>query len=358
MSIMSEPPFNTATDQNIAIAYVSAFIFIFFLTLFPLGGNRMIAWDFVGPKVEDEERREMVRLKRQAIFRSWRTIASTFSSFVKGYRRNGESTVKEHSSGEDLSVEHEKSFQAKYDRESIPPEAPSCLSSRTLNMILNASLADVATILPREPEGVRSAEDLITVSTRVISPAPSLTQAETVTQVEQRGGIAKEVRFDELSPPPCRTMTRRLLLNFRTFALGLLSPASLSVILAFPIDLITPLKGLLVSLPNSPIPNAPDGQPPLAFIMDTATFVGAASVPLGLICLGSALARLKVPMNAWNTMPLGSILSLAVGKIVLMPVLGVLICQGLTNVGVIDKDDKVLRFVCIREERLDEMRNV
>ncbi len=34
MSIMSEPPFNTATDQNIAIAYVSAFIFIFFVSFF------------------------------------------------------------------------------------------------------------------------------------------------------------------------------------------------------------------------------------------------------------------------------------------------------------------------------------
>ncbi len=32
MSIMSGPPFNAATDQNIAIAYVSAFIFIFFVS--------------------------------------------------------------------------------------------------------------------------------------------------------------------------------------------------------------------------------------------------------------------------------------------------------------------------------------
>ncbi|PSR83799.1 hypothetical protein PHLCEN_2v5613 [Hermanssonia centrifuga] len=312
----------------------------------------MIAWDFVGPEVEDEERREMLRLKQQTVFRNWRTMPSTFSSFLKHYCQNGESIVEEHASGEDL---HEKSFQEKYDGESVPSQAPSCLSSRTLNRNLNVSFAGVATILPRESESVRSAEDIITVS-RVMSPAPSLTQADTLTQVEQhssRGGTAKEVHFHEPSPPPHQSMMRRLLLNFRTFALGLLSPASLSVILAFPIALITPLKGLLVSLPNSPIPNAPDGQPPLAFIMDTASFVGAASVPLGLICLGSALARLKVPMNAWKTMPLGSILSLAVGKIVLMPVLGVLICQGLTNVGVIDKDDKVLRFVCIYIKTID-----
>ena len=52
-------------------------------------------------------------------------------------------------------------------------------------------------------------------------------------------------------------------------------------------------------------------------------------------------------MGGWHTMPSGSILTLAVGKIVLMPVLGVAICQGLTSVGVIDKNDKVLRFVCM-----------
>ena len=80
-----------------------------------------------------------------------------------------------------------------------------------------------------------------------------------------------------------------------------------------------------------------------------STFVGAGSVPLGLICLGSALARLKVPMNreSWRTMPTGSILALAVGKMCVLPVLGVLIVGGLTHVGVVPRDDKVLRFVCM-----------
>ena len=36
-------------------------------------------------------------------------------------------------------------------------------------------------------------------------------------------------------------------------------------------------------------PVAPDGQPPLAFVLDMANFVGAASIPIGLIGLGSTL---------------------------------------------------------------------
>lgn len=82
--------------------------------------------------------------------------------------------------------------------------------------------------------------------------------------------------------------------------------------------------------------------------MDAASFIGNASVPLGLICLGSALARLNVPRgNEWGKLPIGAIGGLAVCKMILMPVIGVLICRGLVGVGVIDKEDKVLQFVCM-----------
>jgi hypothetical protein len=49
----------------------------------------------------------------------------------------------------------------------------------------------------------------------------------------------------------------------------------------------------------------------------------------------------------WMRMPLGAIGSLTAVRMLLMPVLGVLICQGLTILGVMSKDDKVLRFVCM-----------
>ncbi|KAJ7148770.1 auxin efflux carrier [Mycena crocata] len=95
------------------------------------------------------------------------------------------------------------------------------------------------------------------------------------------------------------------------------------------------------------IPSGPDGRPPLSFLFDTANFIGAASVPLGLICLGSALARLEVPRGRWNQLPVGAILSMACGRMLLMPVLGVLVAKGLTHAGIIPRDDKVLQFVCI-----------
>ena len=70
-------------------------------------------------------------------------------------------------------------------------------------------------------------------------------------------------------------------------------------------------------------------------------------MPLGLVCLGSALARLKVPRNQWKELPIGAIMGLAIGKMIIAPVLGVLIIKGMVNAGIIDADDKPLRFVCM-----------
>lgn len=122
------------------------------------------------------------------------------------------------------------------------------------------------------------------------------------------------------------------------------------IVSAFVISVIPSLKGLFVTLPTSPA--APDGQPPLAVILDAATFLGGASVPLGLTGLGSALARIHVPRSEWKRLPFGSILGLAVGRMILQPILGVVIVQGLTRTGMISKDDKVLQFVSMYVTRL------
>jgi hypothetical protein len=143
--------------------------------------------------------------------------------------------------------------------------------------------------------------------------------------------------------------TKKILTLGLTFLKSLLNPPSIAILCSFPIALIPPLKALFVKVPSVHMPSAPDGLPPLAFFLDTTAFIGAASVPLGLICLGSALARLTVPRDreGWRTLPVGAITGFAVGKMIVMPVLGVLIVQGLVKGGVIPREDKVLQFVCM-----------
>lgn len=60
----------------------------------------------------------------------------------------------------------------------------------------------------------------------------------------------------------------RALAVARSAARSLLMPCSVTIVFSIVIAVVTPLKALFTPVANSPIPNAPDGQPPLAFILD------------------------------------------------------------------------------------------
>lgn len=78
---------------------------------------------------------------------------------------------------------------------------------------------------------------------------------------------------------------------------GMLMPVSLAVIVAIPCSIILPLKALFIQTSGwtgTRMPDAPNGFPPLNFILDTTTFLGGMTVPAMLILLGASFARLKV----------------------------------------------------------------
>ncbi|KAF8132747.1 auxin efflux carrier [Boletus edulis] len=152
----------------------------------------------------------------------------------------------------------------------------------------------------------------------------------------------------ETKSEPATPLYRRLARFGYRFLQTLISPCSLSIIIAFIISIVPVLKALFVpDVPGVDMPTAPDGQAPLAIILNTTTFIGGASIPLGLMTLGSALARMEVPGGRLRSLPLGAIGALAIARLVIMPILGVLITQGLTHAGLLNAEDNVLRFVCI-----------
>ncbi|SGZ41095.1 related to Protein ECM3 [Hanseniaspora guilliermondii] len=125
-------------------------------------------------------------------------------------------------------------------------------------------------------------------------------------------------------------------------------PCPLSVIIALIIAFIPWLKALFVST-NVSMANAPDNLPPLSFIMDYASYVGAASVPFGLLLLGATLGSLDI-----KTLPKGfitAVIFMLVARQVFMPVIGILWCNRIAESGWLDMTSglsKVLLFViCI-----------
>ncbi|KIJ64052.1 hypothetical protein HYDPIDRAFT_112578 [Hydnomerulius pinastri MD-312] len=289
MSITASAPFNGTEDENLAVAYIAAFILVFFITLFVFGGIKWIPMDFDGPDVEDEEVRERLRMKQKKI-----GVALERSIILlKGQHHS------KYSSAEEVT----------YDAEKV------------------SSTADRAVL------SSRPSDDPISARTTIVQHDHPPAQGLDETKVEP--AIPKGLRH-------------RIYRQAWNLLQTLLNPCSISILGSFIISVVPVLKALFVpGVPGVNIAPAPDGQPPLAIIMNTATFIGAASVPLGLMTLGSALARLQLPGGRWSALPLGAIGSLAIGRMVIMPVLGVLICQGLTNIGMIDANNNVLRFVCI-----------
>ena len=183
-----------------------------------------------------------------------------------------------------------------------------------------------------------------TLALPVAVPYAATTSAKTA--VPEDDDILPTTAATPLPAPSIRTrpsISRRLWNFIKT----LNTPPTIAIFIAFPVALIPKLKWLFIpsTLPGAPV--GPDGLPPLAFILDTATFVGNGSVPMGLICLGSALARLSVP-KPWTRLPLGAIGVFTLFKLFLMPVIGILLCAFFTSVlPIIHADDKVLRFVCM-----------
>ncbi|EJS41702.1 ecm3p [Saccharomyces arboricola H-6] len=132
---------------------------------------------------------------------------------------------------------------------------------------------------------------------------------------------------------------------FVFFLKNCLRPCSMAVILALIIAFIPWVKALFVTSSHTPkIKQAPDNAPALTFIMDFTSYVGAASVPFGLILLGATLGRLKIGKlypGFWK-----SAVVLVFLRQCIMPIFGVLWCDRLVKAGWLNwEDDKMLLFV-------------
>jgi auxin efflux carrier family protein len=263
------------------------------VTLFPLGGFLIITKDFDGPDVESEELRERIRIRRKQL------AEAVFS--LRHLPRNRRHSEK-----------------------------------------------------PCDVEAIKNCQDKVTMSRHETESSMTGTEWTTSTVTSPTSTLAPgdlvHAALAEHTPPKANDYSsRHLQSRTKRFMGELLKPMPIVVVFSILISLVDPLKALF--LPPSPTfhphfrPIAPDGKPPLAFILDSATFIGGASVPIGLICLGSALAHLRV--GSGTIFPRGAIAALALAKMAVTPILGVGLTRLFVHAGFIHRDDKVLQFVCM-----------
>ena len=164
-----------------------------------------------------------------------------------------------------------------------------------------------------------------------------------------------------LQVPP---RSRRVITAIR----AMVTPISAIVAISLLIALVDSLKALFVSFEGGPSWNGPDGKPPLAFVIDTgssiplfifaefsdavrwlrkAKLIGAICVPMTLFLLGVSFARMDVRLNRESGLPISSLLSVCVSKMIIMPVIGFFITRAMITGGLINPESKVQIFVAI-----------
>lgn len=131
------------------------------------------------------------------------------------------------------------------------------------------------------------------------------------------------------------------------FLSNFMRPPSMALIISITLTMIPWTRALFHQDPGHShgIPMAPDGHPPLSFIMDITSFVGAAEVPLGLATLGATISRLSLrglPKGFWKSVVLMTLL-----KLVVLPIIAIAWAQKMRSLGWIAADNHIAIFVMI-----------
>ncbi|KAI0782582.1 auxin efflux carrier [Abortiporus biennis] len=319
-SVTQQAPFDPTTDPQLGVSFVAIFIVSYHLVFWVCGAAHSLSWDYLPgvPQGEDAERRLRWNQKpvgrfianhilRQNIPPPFTPTCEVTSDDEKG---------KEHVTTENVEVTNQFK-ESKMDLEKDPDiqltRRTSHLSALSYRSPIPQSSTSAAPALPPLPP----------------SPAPPEEQPQDSSS-----------RLSFFLPPVLQKVLKHVSVLF--------GPVTTTLLISLPIALIQPLKALFVDVSSMGGPNwkGPDGRPPLAFVIDTAEFVGDIAIPLALILLGSSFARLKVPRPI-SRLPILAMIAVALAKMLILPVIGVLMIQGMVSGGLIDKDAKVEKFVAM-----------
>ncbi|KAH8096604.1 auxin efflux carrier [Cristinia sonorae] len=301
LTVTQQPPFDPLTDPALGVSYVAIFIVSYNLVFWVFGAARSLSWDYLPgvPQGQDAELRNLTWKEKPLGSLVSRYIIRKPSKTIIGLALTsiGKSEATEN---------NEKSPSSLVEHPAASSRTPSIHGSVT------SRHASITTIPVPSP------------------PAAPVLEQDPATSVH-RGQI--------LSVPP--VISRAL-----QPVLAAMHPVTIALLVSLPIALLNPLKALFVDIADigGPTYRGPDGRPPLAFIIDTAELLGNIAVPLALILLGASFARLQIPRPI-SRLPLPAMISVAVAKMVVLPVIGVIIVQGMVRSGMIPHEARVEKFV-------------
>ncbi|KDE09543.1 hypothetical protein, variant [Microbotryum lychnidis-dioicae p1A1 Lamole] len=330
-------PFAGQADADLAIAYVAIFILIFYITLFPMRGTWFIQADYTRVKPSSDDEEEEVGANTAG----WPGTREKVTHLLNRGRK-AQPTCPEAET--DLSS----------GEENVPATERTVDPTRQMATFSDLSTAQAAAVDDTSEHNRKWSFDRAQLQaaqhererlkTIMASPAQSVFGDETV-EVSESDGQARRINgdggasFEKAGPSNEQGSSSSVLQagkwvhfakELNSFVASCITPPTILLVFALVCALVRPVKALFLDASYSFHPTAPDGLPPLAIVLDTAAFLGNASVPLGLIVLGSALQRMKLPRPI-SRLPFASITALAVAKLVILPVFGFFFVQALVR---------------------------
>ncbi|RKP04466.1 hypothetical protein THASP1DRAFT_26921, partial [Thamnocephalis sphaerospora] len=257
---------------------------VFNATLFPLGGYRFIQKDF--QKLYDEEVVEAgVSMRLSQSNESVKDLADAVDKIITPV--GSETLAVDQISLATATLEHE--YQPASQNASTTPN-----NDHSAGLPVYSDESSLASYVA--PAVVNSRDSSVGLS----APPSVSTKGKPSSAASRTGGAT----YSRLG---------LWLAKARYFLMVFVSPVNLSVLLGLIIAFIPTLKRLFIYSAR-----ADGSEPPLAFVYEVASFIGAGSVPLSVANLGAALAKLQM-----RSAHPPSAIALTVFKLIITPLIAV-----------------------------------
>ncbi|KAE9390136.1 hypothetical protein BT96DRAFT_865823 [Gymnopus androsaceus JB14] len=312
-SVTANAPFNGTSDVELGVSFVSIFIMVYHIFFWVFGAAASLQWDFLPGVPQGEEAMKRVAWNEKPIGRL----------VYRWFYQQGKTPEL---ISEEVNSAGGGGIQSQPMEEGVDPDVQLARRVSRLSAIAPLHISRIQSSQAQPNSSIRSRNSFGTTLPLTIDP--------------ESADTARPSRWERIFP--------RWLIKIVRPMSAIITPVTIALAISLPVSVIQPLKALFTDATASGGPDwkGPDGNPPLYFVMETASFVGDLCIPLSLIILGASFARMSIPKQL-SRLPIPAMILVTLSKEVLVPVVGIFVTQTFVAKGLIPKDSLAQRFVAI-----------
>lgn len=321
----------TVDQQNKGVAYVIIWLAMYVMFQFNLGLSQLVEWDFTFArqfKIDQEQLHNEEVLKFTPSVEPTNSNNSEYPTSIE----TDDSSIMSEASPTMLKEQEGKPKRRRGSNLSMDPVP---LHIDKLTKVLSQQSRHTA--LSKIPSARNNNDDLVSLNKELVREyshvEPYNKNMSNLMRIVTDNNINIEMDDkDELKMDKTQTFVAKYHLKFLVFFFqNLKKPNSVVLIVALAISLIPWLKALFIDNGTVVLPSAPDKDAPLSFILMYAEYLGYPCVPLGVLLIGSVLARLEI-----NNLPPGfwkSAVAHTTFRLGILPIIGMVYVTQLKKIG-------------------------